>query len=132
MPEPTIFITIEDIEPLADGWTEADRARGTMLLAGVLGWISRNAPCLSGPAPEPHLVDEAKMIVSEAILRAVGAKSNAVASESIGPSSVSYVDRTALPTLTRADEDALVELCPTARRRRQKFGTVRIRPGYLP
>lgn len=128
------LISIEEIADLANpSWNSSETARATMLLAGVLGWVKRNAPCLTVPSPEPHLADEANMIIAEAILRAVGTQAGSnVASEGIGPSSVSFVDRTALPTLTLADEAALIELCPAAPKKRRKYGTIRTAPGYLP
>lgn len=110
-----------------DSWTSAQTARAQQLLDGVLDWISRNAPCLAGPDSNGPGMAEARMIVSEAILRAVDSTGN-VGSEGVGPSQVNYIDRAALPTLTKADETSLRALCPKSASRR--YGTIRTRPGY--
>ena len=125
------LITIAEIKAAhEDGasWTDAQNARAVVLLSGVLAWVTRNAPCLTAN-PDPNLPEkaEARMIISEAILRAIDSTGN-IGSEGVGPSQVNYIDRAALPTLTRADEDALKALCPGSRRRR--MGTIRTRPGY--
>lgn len=126
------LIEIEEIAAMSeDTWGEAKTARAEMLLAGVLGWMKRNAPCLATPSPDPDLAAEAKMIIAEAILRAAGASTANVSSESIGPSTVAYTDRSSKPTLTRADEAALIALCPAAIKRK-RYGTIRTAPGYLP
>lgn len=126
------LISIEEIADMSeDTWTTAQTKRADMLLTGVLGWIKRNAPCLAASSPEPELAAEATMIVAEAILRAIGAGTSNVGSESVGPSSVGYVDRSSKPTLTRADEAALIALCPAVVKRK-RYGTIRTAPGYLP
>lgn len=125
-----LFTSIDPIQDQSDNgadWTTAQTARAQSLLDGVLDWIARNAPCLDNPDPNAVGQAEARMIVAEAILRAVDSTGN-IGSENIGPSQVNYIDRAALPTLTRADEDALKALCPAASRRR--YGTIRTRPGY--
>lgn len=126
------LLTIEDVTKLSDDtWSTAKTARGEMLLDGVLAWVKRHAPCLAVASPDPGLAAEAKMIIAEAILRATSAAADNIASEGIGPSSVSYVDRSSKPTLTRADEAALIALCPAASKKR-RYGTIRTKPGYLP
>jgi hypothetical protein len=121
-----LFTTLTPIqEQAAAAWTTAQEKRAQVLLNGVLDWIKRNAPCLD--VDNAAGSDEARMIVSEAILRAIDSSGN-IGSENIGPSQVNYIDRAALPTLTRADEAALIALCPRSARRR--YGTIRTRPGY--
>ncbi|NUO57316.1 MAG: hypothetical protein HOV78_11670 [Hamadaea sp.] len=125
------LITLEEIQNGHENgasWTDAQKARGGTLLAGVLDWIGRNAKCLIvNPDPNAPGKAEARMIVSEAILRAIDSTGN-VGSENIGPSQVNYIDRAALPTLTKADEASLKALCGKSRRRR--YGSIRITAGY--
>lgn len=125
------LITIEDIQDQHDdgaGWTAAQEKRAESLLAGVLDWVKRNAPCLiSNPDPDATGMAEARMIIAEAILRAVDSTGN-IGSEGVGPSQVNYIDRAALPTLTRAEETKLKALCGKSKRRR--YGTIRVRAGY--
>lgn len=121
-------IDIDEIVELAEeDWSEKTTARAEILLNGVLGWISSNAPCLDN-LPVPAIADQAKMIISEAILRAVSGGYGNVASDSTGPDSVSYIDRSSKPTLTEGDKAALRALCPV--RRRQRYGTIRTKPAY--
>ncbi|MCM0622507.1 hypothetical protein [Nocardioides bruguierae] len=131
MPAVTL-VTIDDIAALADpAWNDPQRARAEVLLDGVLGWTGRNVPGLQGTVA-PEIAAEAKSIIAEAILRAVSAGVSNVASEGIGPSTVSFVDRASKPTLTEADKAALRDLVPTRRPGRGRFGTIRTSPGYLP
>ena len=121
-----LFANLDRIKEMADlEWTDARTRRAEMLLAGVQGWIATNAPCLVDATGAK--ADEARMIVAEALIRAVDSSGN-IGSESVGPSSVNYIDRAALPTLTNGDEARLKALCPKARRNR--VGTIRTRPGY--
>lgn len=125
------LITVEEISAAAEStWGAAQTARAEMLLAGVLGWVARKAPCLLQPNVLDEHAAEARMIISEAILRSVSAGSGNVSSESVGPSSVGFVDRAALPTLTKADEAALRALCPGTAKPKNRFGTIRPRLGY--
>lgn len=125
------LITIEEISAAADStWNAPQQARAALLLAGVLGWVKRHAPCLLEPNIDDGDAAEARMIISEAILRSVSAGSSNVASESVGPSSVGFVDRAALPTLTKADEASLRALCPSSAKPKNRFGTIRPRFGY--
>lgn len=122
-------LTIEQIEESADErFTDSQRKRAKVLLDGVLGWTHRNVPCLRGVPTVDGIEAEARMIITEAVLRAVAAGYGNTASDSTGPDAVSYFDRASKPTLTGADEAALKALCPP--RRRQQFGTIRTRLGY--
>lgn len=125
------LITLEEIQdqhPDGANWTSDQNKRAESNLAGVLDWISRNAPCLTAdPNPLAPGKQEARMIVAEAILRTIDSTGN-IGSEGIGSSQVNYIDRAALPTLTRADKASLKALCPGTKRK--KFGTIRTRPGY--
>lgn len=118
--------TIKTYDQTDTAWSPAKTARGQMLLNGVLDWIKINAPCLATDGNPPG-ADMARTIVAEAILRGVQSTGN-IGSEGIGPSQVNYIDRAALPTLTKADEAQLIALCPASRRRRPR--TIRTRPGY--
>lgn len=121
-----LFASLDPIKEQTDiEWTDAREKRAQSLLNGVQGWIARNAPCLvdeNGPKAA-----EARMIVAEAIIRAIDSTGN-IGSEGIGPSQVNYIDRAALPTLTRGEEAQLRALCPRAKNKR--YGTIRTRPGY--
>lgn len=123
------LISVATIQTMNDDvdWTDAQVARAENLLAGVHGWIARNAPCLAVDQPNEDAAAEARMIIAEAILRAVDSTGN-IGSEGIGASQVNYIDRAALPTLTQGDEAKLRALCPKSARRR--YGSIRTRPGY--
>lgn len=130
------LIDVDEISEMADKpWTTQQNKRAANLLEGIDGWIERNAPCLApGGGATPGALAEAKEVVAEALLRAIAAGTGNVASQSqaIGPdsTSVTHVDRAALPTLTNSDKDRLRSLCPRPRKRRQGIGVVRVRPGY--
>lgn len=126
------LINIAEIKGMSEGtWTSAQQKRAENLLAGVMNWIARKAPCLLDGEAAGR--DEAREIVAEAILRAIDAGTSRVAStsETIGPDSRSqtFVDRAALPTLTAVDQQRLKQLCP-GRKRRRDIGTIGLRPRY--
>lgn len=128
-----LFSNIEAIQAQAeDGptWSSAQLARAESLLAGVLDWIARNAPCLDTPDPNAPGQAEAKMIVAEAILRAIDSTGN-IGSEGVGPSQVNYIDRAALPTLTSTEEAQLKALCLGATTTLPRLRTIRLRPGLF-
>lgn len=107
----TPLISIEEIqEEASTPWSEPQLARATQILEGTLSRALRLAPCLK----DANFVgrDEARMIISEAVLRAVAGDPATATYQTAGPFAAQYPDRSAKPALTRADEEQLRGLCP--------------------